>query len=555
MMEACRRDRLFWFNVFLMTYDPRKEYRILPFITYDYQDDIILWDADCMRRGVDNAAEKSRDMGATWMFLGNDFYDWLFETERIETRWGSRKEQYVDTKGDMDSIFEKIRFIAQNLPSWMLPKGFSLQEHSNNMRFINPATGSIISGEATNENFSRGGRKRRIRYDEFAFWDVASAAWKASADSTLCRTALSTPNGASGKFSQLLQGTKDRIKEIRTIHWTLHPDKGKGAYYIDGGKKIPIATCKQAFVVWKLKRKERIEGMKGGVVRSPWYDAECERRTDKEIAEELDIDYFASGHPFFDLYKLEQQRIWEPMQRALPSDPIPYGKFIKGTILDIEHKLEFREIQGGWLRIFEMPQKGHQYIVGGDTSEGLVKGDESYLIVRDKYYGHVVASSNGLFKPDDFELKLQRVGKFYRNARVAPENNNMGYAVCQGLEGMDCNLYYTTRTNKKGEVTTVKAGWTTSSSSRYDMLKKLGVEVDNGLIELRDPAFIQQCKTFAKNEKGKPEATGDFLDDGVIAGAICSAVIHEEPYKAVMEETNDLLVAAATERRSRTKGF
>ena len=131
----------------------------------------------------------------------------------------------------------------------------------------------------------------------------------------------------------------------------------------------------------------------------------------------------------------------------------------------------------------------------------------------------------------------------------------MGYAVCQGLKNMDCNLYYTTKTDDKGQVKVIKAGWSTDPKTRPEMLKILEEEVRKGLIELRDPTLLQQCKTFAYNDKGKPEAAGSFLDDGVIAGAICSAVIHEEPYKAVQEETNDLLVAAATERRSRSKGF
>ena len=40
--EVCRRDILFYWNVFLWTSDPRKQPTVQPFITYDFQDEVIL---------------------------------------------------------------------------------------------------------------------------------------------------------------------------------------------------------------------------------------------------------------------------------------------------------------------------------------------------------------------------------------------------------------------------------------------------------------------------------------------------------------------------------
>lgn len=279
--EMCRRDRLYWINLFCYTYDPRTQLKSLPFITYKYQDDVILWDAKCAVEGVDNFIDKSRDMGATWILIANDVYDWLFSKEKIEIRWGSRKEQYVDTRGDMDSLFEKMRYIVNNLPIWMLPAGYHSNMHDNSMRLVNPETGSSITGEATNSNFGRGGRKYRVRFDEFAFWDCDDQAWDGCADVTKCRTALSTPNGSSNKFAEL----SNNDMEFRRLHWTLHPEKVKGCYKVVNGEKVLITQS------------EAIQRYNNGLtIGSTWYDIERKRRcNDKSVAQELDIDYQKSN--------------------------------------------------------------------------------------------------------------------------------------------------------------------------------------------------------------------------------------------------------------------
>lgn len=539
LIEKCRRDVLFFFNVFLWTYDPRRPLiKNIPFITYDYQDETLLWDKQAVKDLEDNLIEKSRDLGCSWMFVGNDLHDWLFHEEKIEVLWGSWKEEYVDQRGNMKTIFEKFRHALKNLPTWMLPEGFNWNEHDNYMRLINPDTGSMISGESTNPNFGRGGRFYRVRFDEFAFWDHDNAAWQGAADSTQCRTVLSTPHGAANKFAKL---AKSKINK-KALHWTQHPIKNTGVYRLDwdNDKKIPIDISEDPNAAYKIWMDVRLDNppaeLIGGLIRSKWYDAECERRGDpKEVAEELDIDYARSGLPFFDLRMLAKQAVWPVIYRPGQVGRIPYGRHILASLIDIDHKIEVRESRVGWIRIFEMPIKGNQYVVSGDTSEGLAKGDDSFGVVREKWSRNVVAAFNGKYDPDDFTDKLQRAGAFYNKALTAPENNNHGFSVCSDLQKMDCNLYWTKKKNKKtGDVARVKAGFTTTGQSRPEMLDQSKEEVRKLACEIKDPVIISQMGVFVHNENsGKPEALGEFLDDGVIAYAIGGAVIKEYPYKPV----------------------
>lgn len=256
LYSLCKENVLFWVNCFTMTYNPRNKDgkpSTMPFITYAYEDKLILDLVDSIKNSKDILIEKSRDMGVTWCVLLVYTWFWQFHGEGQDFLVGSRKEQYIDEAGNMDTLMEKVRFLIRNQPRWLRPKGFDFKNHSNYMRIINPATKSTITGEATNGNFSRGGRRRSIFMDEFAFWETDQAAWRASADSTNCRIIVSTPFGLNNQFAKI-RFSKFPPK-IVTLHWTLHPDKDRN-----------------------------------------WYENECQRRNHDavEIAQELDINYEGS---------------------------------------------------------------------------------------------------------------------------------------------------------------------------------------------------------------------------------------------------------------------
>jgi len=534
----CKKDIIFWIDTFCWTKDPRRIPDILPFICYDaYQPETILRIQQAIDDQFDILGEKSRDMGFSWMVLYVFQHKWLYE-DGSDFRVGSRKEEFVDKPNDIDTLFGKLNFNFDKQPGFLKPVGYDARKHCAYMRMINPENGNAIIGESANPHFGSGGRRKAVLLDEFSKWDdsVSEAAWTATADVTRCRIPISTPLGSGNKFAVLAKGTKEKIAKI-TMHWTLHPDKAKGAYYIDGDKHIPIdlkLDPQGAFKMWlKLRKKSAEPPLKGGVVRSPWYDAECDRRKKEDIAQELDINYKASGYPYFDIEALGRQRVWEYIKRRLPTDSIPYGKYIKANLVEVDNKIEVREIQGGWLKIYEMPIRDYQYVLSADTSEGLAKGDEAFGVVRDKWTRNVVAVANGAFEPDDWAVKIQKIGQYYNKAITAPENNNHGYSVCSDLKTIDCNLYWTRKISPDGKITRTKAGFTTTSASRPQMLDQLEEEIRKEVIELRDEDILTQCETFVKDEKtGKAQADGLFLDDGVIATAIGGVVIQEHPYKA-----------------------
>ena len=286
-IELCKKDPVFFINNFLFTYDPRKTGygQHIPFILYDYQEDAVPVIREHIDRGQDLLIEKSRDMGASWLFLavaywGLNFQGWI-------SLMGSRNEKFVDTRGDMGSLFEKLRYMDRKLPKW-LSLGFKEGMTDKSLLLINPNDKSTIAGESNNVYFGTAGRYKFILFDEFSKWDKTDeTAWRSAGDATPCRIANSTPSerGKNCQFYKLIEGGIDKL----TLHWTKHPDKNRGLYYERDEEKIilnpdNLEDLQKANDLWKA----------GVRVGSDWYDFECERRDEVEIAQELDIAYDAS---------------------------------------------------------------------------------------------------------------------------------------------------------------------------------------------------------------------------------------------------------------------
>src|SRR6266403_919028 len=162
-LEKCKNGvdgLIHWVNNWAWTVDPRAQaVAVMPFLLFPFQDETLrkLY-SFVFEKQTGALIEKSRDMGVTWLIMIFNLWAWNFKP-RYDALLGSRKEELVDTKGEMDSHFEKLRFCIRMMPDWMLPTGFNREHHSNcYMRIINPATGSYLTGESSNVDFGRQGR-------------------------------------------------------------------------------------------------------------------------------------------------------------------------------------------------------------------------------------------------------------------------------------------------------------------------------------------------------------------------------------------------------------
>lgn len=184
-----------------MTYDPRKQgEKYSPFVLFPKQEEYVSWVQELFTSGRRGLAEKSREVGFTWLCVACAVCIWLFVPQSV-IGFGSRKKELVDNgEADPDSIFWKIRIFIDYLPIEFLPPAY--KQGRKLMSVPNQLNKSIIKGEIGDE-IGRGGRASIYFVDEFAHLEHPDMAESALSANTDCRIYVSTVNGPGNLFYRL----------------------------------------------------------------------------------------------------------------------------------------------------------------------------------------------------------------------------------------------------------------------------------------------------------------------------------------------------------------
>lgn len=227
-----------------MTTDPRNAEIglpvIVPFILFPRQSEFVEWVAARWRSREDGLAEKSRDMGVSWLCVAIAVWMWLHHPG-VVIGFGSRKEEYVDRIGDPKSLFWKVRKVIELLPAEFRPAGYDERKHAPSMRILNPENGAAIVGEA-GDNIGRGNRTSLYFVDEAAFIEHDQLIDAALSQTSNCRIDVSTPSGAGNSFYRKRQGGK---VPIFRFHWRDDPRKGDDWYQEQKRKLDPVIVAQE----------------------------------------------------------------------------------------------------------------------------------------------------------------------------------------------------------------------------------------------------------------------------------------------------------------------
>ena len=540
LWTACKRDVLFFINTFCWLYEPRNSRlrgttsNVIPFITYGFQDQAFL-DMNESLGTNDIGVEKSRDLGATWMFLTLFFWHWMFYDF---SSFGvmSRTADLVDKPGKKDTLMWKLDFLLAGdggkggLPKWMRPS----KVYRSMMLMENRLNGSTFEGATTTEDAFRGGRKKGIALDEYAAFPNGDdyKALAATQHATDCRVFVSTPKGASGSYYDIMHQPSDMTKIV--LDWKDHPDRGVGLYTSKKGQ-LEIIDKDYEF---PASYKHVLDGK----VRSPYYDDECKRpgATPQTIAQELDRDYGGSDYQIFgkDLYEAGKENVLNPYER--------------GILYYDEETLEpdYTSTSDGPFEIWchrdsrGLPVNSGQYIIGVDVSAGI-GGDytsNSVACVMDTVTGQQVGEfASNTVPPVEFADLVISASKWFGNAYLIWEMNGPpGSAFTkQILERGYPYIYYREIENKSYRKKTRNPGWFSTEKNKLAVLSQMSAAIQSGEYCIRSSKLLDECRQYVYKQgrvvhsrsvrTQDHSAKGQAHGDRVIAAAIAWHAAKDRP--------------------------
>jgi len=594
---------MFW------TFQPKREqslYKHLPFVTWDVQDECIEELIRCVRYGGDLLVDKSREMGATWIVLGAFFAEWLLVPDSTFLVI-SRKEEYVWKKGNPDTLYWKLEYLLKNLPIWITPKSDLSERH-----LLNLDIGSVIDGESTNSDVGAGGRRQAIMCDEFARVNAADASWIADtlSDTTPARIFNSTPTSRGHPFGQLRFSGK--IKVI-TLGWWRHPWKIRGAYSSPEMDMVAIQDIEyyrnkypdiELFRTLKVDEPFKYSAFETDLLmqysddakllelkfiadgndpanqayysptgqRSPWYDRECERRTPRDKATNIDINYVGSGDVVFNpmvLLRMIDKLGQPPAYRGeidffLRENKIMRSRFVPNS--GRRRMCWWSELGGA------RPNQSHNYIVGCDISLGTGQSNSVATVFdcnENRKVGRWKCPNTSPTHFAEFVVALCHwVGGSTKLPFLIWEANGPGQIFGRRVVEMGYDFIFRSREEKKfGRKRKSSLGWSSTPDSKLNMLILYDAALDaafrdelkgrafynpdiDSLHEAEDYVFFEgggkeigpsQCSA---DEGGAKAAHGDM----VIADGLCNLARYDQPRAALNRATYGEITSMAYRR-------
>ena len=207
----------------------------------------------------------------------------------------------------------------------------------------------------------------------------------------------------------------------------------------------------------------------------------------------------------------------------LPS-PAGRGEFTDG---------EWTESETGAITLYELPEEGVPYVLGGDTAgEG---SDYFTAIVIDNVSGRIAAKLRQKYSEPEYVRQIYALGRFYNDALVAIETNFSTYPVMKLQEMEYPNQYSREREDTYTRQMRKSYGFRTDRQSRPRAIANL-VEVFSSHPEwFADRELLEEMLTFCYNEDHRPEALAGKHDDLVMGAAITYAVRHQQRMTVLTE--------------------
>ncbi len=422
---------------------------LINFELYDFQKQALL----DFKENRFNVILKARQLGISTTVAAYVCWMMLFHRDK--------NVLVVATKlGTATNLVKKIKAIHKHLPQWLKIASISIDNRTS----FELSNGSQVKASSTSGDAGRSEALSLLVVDEAAFVEGMEELW-AGLYPTLSTggrcVALSTPNGVGNWFHKTYTEAEESKNDFHTIKlpWDVHPERDE-----------------------------------------QWFKKETRNMSRREIAQELECNFNASGetvvHP--DDLKLVLDGLVEPKRR---------------TGFDRNY----------W--IWDEPAENEDYLLVADVA----RGDGTDFSVAQVFHVNTmtqVAEYQGKITPDMFAPLLFSIASEYNDALLVIENNSLGIGVLSRLRDLEYkNLYYSVKSTHEyvDQLTADSiggiAGFTMSMKTRPLVIAKFEEFVRNKLITIKSMRLANEIKTFVWHN-GRPQAMRSYNDDLVIATSI-----------------------------------
>lgn len=522
VVERCKRDIIFYIDSFVYQFNPTKRGSEAagPFIIWPFQAESLvarpethnkqgfIW---CFENNRSAVLEKSREMGATWIFL--ILQDWLcLFHDNVQTMNISHNAEAVDCK-KKDSLFAKIRFMHRHLPDWL--KG---DVDETEFYFGYQRTDSEITGYASTGRAGVGGRAGIIFIDEVSKIREAREVRHHTASTAYCRFFNSTHDGTGTEFYKL---SRDASFVQWQWHWTVHPEKKVGQYWYNPQiRQVEHITKDYSFPAdYKYVTDGTPKGGPHPGIRSPWYDRKVEEiGSELGAAIELDINPEGSVEQFFDVVVL-RQLIAEGCRKPDFEGDLEYDE-------ENARPIRLSKRVGGPLRLWcpigpnDKPVAGRCFI-GGDISAGHGATPTCIPVFDATHQCKVAQYTDSFIDPIRAGMVMVALGWLFSDergfgARLIWELIGPGYKAGEKIMDLGyTNVYFRTDEISIDKKISKIPGWVPTAANKERVLRDYREALRTRDYLNPDEASLRECYQFRyKNGKIVHDREETEIDSG-----------------------------------------
>jgi len=394
----------------------------------------------------------------------------------------------INDKEAMYFLNERVRFLYENMPPWLVGKLTKSTEHL--LKFDN---GSWIEALATTKRALRGRTPSIAVIDEIAHNQFADEMMTSAMPSLIHGEHLiliSTPNGTEGIGSYFYKmWIKAEAKENNFVPFSIN------------WWEVPL---------YNPKAPQYADWRENEWAMQQYKNSESEAKFRQEILRE----WILSGETVL------SQKV---LDKLSPRTPIRTD-FIKNININPEEAYSLSE--SGWderflyakgLWIWKEPVPNHYYTIGVDISTGRAD-DYSAIEVIDIVTMEQVAEYRFRIPTSYLPEIVYKLALYYNNAYVGIETNSDEGVINKLIEKGYDNIYY--RMKRKTPI----PGWHTDTRTRGILISHLQDTFISERIKIYSSRLINELKTFVWRN-GKAQAAKKATDDLVFAFMIADYII------------------------------